>query len=105
MEQVWTDGQVLDSAFRDAVLMVCIDTTEGDSLVGGINGVPELTRSEYTVIAMVMFNGDMVPVGKVLKGGLGLESVVGTDGLLGVDVVKPGGVVHKDSGDKVTHLL
>jgi hypothetical protein len=82
-----------------------VDAAEGDALASLMDGGAKLLGGKDVVIAMVVKDVDVVPVSKSLKNGLGLEGVVGTGGLLCVDVVESGGMVDEDGGDKVPLLL
>jgi hypothetical protein len=58
---------------HDPILVASIDSTEGDCLVGGVNGGSELLGCKNTVITMVMLDNHLMVLSEAFEGTLGFK--------------------------------
>jgi hypothetical protein len=97
-------GEKTDAALRNAILVVGINPTERDGLVGVGNSRPKLLGGKDSVVAVVVLHGDIVVKGEAFESEFGGDSIVAGGGFLGVDVVQARSVVNEDSGHKVAFV-
>jgi hypothetical protein len=92
----------LDATFGNAILMMSIDAAESNRLFGCVDGRAELLGGKDAVVTVVVFDTDVMPMVKALKGSLGFKSVVSVGGFLGVDVIEAGCVVNEDGSNEMS---
>jgi hypothetical protein len=97
--------EVADTTLSNPILVVGVNATEGNGLIGGINGGPEFLGCNNTVDTVVVVDGNMMTLSEALKSFLGFNGVIGRGGSLGVDVVESRGVVHEDCGDVMSFMF
>lgn len=97
-------GQVLDAPFGDSILMVSVDTTERDRLIGTLNRIAKLGAGKNAIVTVVVFDGDMVSGCKTFEGFFCLDRLSSGGRLLGVDVVQTRGVVDKNSSNRMSAI-
>ena len=83
-----TIQEVEDTTFRDSVLMVGVNPTVRNCLIRGVDGGTKLLGSKDAIIAMVVFDGDVVMLGKAFKCVFGRNGIVGRRGGLGVHIIQ-----------------
>ena len=81
-------GDVADSAFGLAILMVGADTGKGNGLLTEQDGGFEFYFCEAAVVRMIVLNGDAVLFGEALEGLLGIEGGITREVLHKVDIGK-----------------
>ncbi len=96
--------EISDGFLCNAILEVCINPTEGESLSFGAAAVLEGVVCKTSIVAVVVEDADTVLFGEVLKGLLGIHGFLGGELCHQMDVLEPGVVVDKDSGRCVALL-
>lgn len=65
--------KILDAAFSDAILVMCVDAAETNGLVASEATVAEGAFGEAAIVAVIMADGDAVGVRKSFKSQFGFE--------------------------------
>jgi hypothetical protein len=96
-------GEVANAALSDAILMAPVDAAKGNSLVGGLlHFLAEGLGCKGAIASMVVAHRDAVLGGKTFKSAFCAYSFKGRGGLLWVDKVEPGVVVHDHGGTGIS---
>ena len=94
--------KVLNSFFRNAVLSVMIDSTEGEGLSGVNTGFLEFSGSINTIVRIVVLDGDAKTLHPTLEFLLGMDDILGTGARMSYDVVGTGEGIDEDGGNLMT---
>jgi hypothetical protein len=69
-------SEILNAAFRDAILMVRVDATKRESLLAVLGSLPELLGGNNSIVTVIMLYCDIVGEGKMLESKLGFEGII-----------------------------
>jgi hypothetical protein len=97
-------GKVLDSPLSDPILVVGIDAAEGQGLIGAIHHSAELLGRKNAVVAMIVFDNDVVSRGESFKGLFCLKGVFDGGGFLQIYEVKARCIFNENGSDRVAAL-
>jgi hypothetical protein len=98
----WRAG--LNSPLSDPILVVGIDAAEGQGLIGAIHHSAELLGRKNAVVAMIVFDNDVVSRGESFEGLFFLKGVFGGGGFLRIYKVKARCMVNKNGSNRVAAL-
>ena len=94
-------GHILDNAnstFRNTILVMSVDTTEGDGLVSSFARRLEFFVGEDSVVAMIVPDANVVRRSKALESQLALDDRRSVIALVKMDVFKITEVIYEYSG-------
>ena len=103
MEELRTGAfrELPNAMFSNAILMVRIDSTERDHLLGVMDFVHKRFGSKNTVVTMVVLDGYAVKVSISLESALCLNGFLSIGSMLNMDIGQAGGMVDENRSNMI----